>query len=744
MWKCKWQTVLNICGLAVGFACFVFWMTAVGIRLPNDFADVERSFYVGYTQHPQRKEIPLHQVDNLLQQFPQIEQFTWFTYSRREYLSTVDNNASSIFQAEIMSVHHDYFRFYSVDLDAGIIPAGEEQGLVIDSKYARKMFGNESPLGRTVYINHEAWTIVGIANLQGFSWPADIYRLNDRLPANGNVRLMVKLYEGASIQDFTDIIRKIEIVKPDGATDFLRATPMDTTANMVTSFVIIKFFTTLIGSLLLIVALVNYISCSLSRFYRRTKECGIRKVHGCNRRNLFMLFFNEVFIALIIAGIIAFQLCGFLVNMYNNTTVDHVDFSEAAGNFIYYFVWSVALALLLCLPVVGRIERMGLLSSIASKPTSRRRLFFIGVQMFISISLVFFSSWMLLQFYNFFSSAYPGLSKQEKREIVMMNPEILRAIDRDLPNRIVSEVTSNADVITATRFNSYSRLVAQPADATQKITTNVFHIDDQYASFFKIRLLEGQFPLYGEPGVVTVDRKLSEILGGNNLIGQTIEIQGDNNDMQLYAIIGICERTPLHIHVSRDNNPTCYVSGEEDLLQEVYLKINPHNYRKAVSNIRKQTDEYSKVIPAFAVKTLEDRIAGEGAKSAANFILMLAGIALLLSLFGVYSSVSMDAESRRREVAIRKVNGAEKWHIFLLFGKSYLIVSVIAWFIAVFAVKPFIRLMSSNIELADRYNLTFSAYLIVLMVIIVITVSTIFNKVWSISKIKPSEVMKSE
>jgi hypothetical protein len=63
-----------------------------------------------------------------------------------------------------MSVCNNYFRFFSAELVAGRIPAYMQRGLVIDSEYATRVFGDASPLFHTVYINHEAWTIYGVVS----------------------------------------------------------------------------------------------------------------------------------------------------------------------------------------------------------------------------------------------------------------------------------------------------------------------------------------------------------------------------------------------------------------------------------------------------------------------------------------------------------------------------------------------------------------------------------------------------
>jgi hypothetical protein len=65
MWKHKMQTIFNILGLAVGFACFVFWMTYTVLVVHDDFPHAERSFTVGQTQPPGIGEIPFSIVAGL-------------------------------------------------------------------------------------------------------------------------------------------------------------------------------------------------------------------------------------------------------------------------------------------------------------------------------------------------------------------------------------------------------------------------------------------------------------------------------------------------------------------------------------------------------------------------------------------------------------------------------------------------------------------------------------------------------
>lgn len=52
---------------------------------------------------------------------------------------------------------------------------------------------------------------------------------------------------------------------------------------------------------------------------------------------------------------------------------------------------------------------------------------------------------------------------------------------------------------------------------------------------------------------------------------------------------------------------------------------------------------------------------------------ILSLVCILISTFGIYSLVSLATEQRRKEIAIRKVNGATFYHILQLFFREYFI-----------------------------------------------------------------------
>lgn len=51
---------------------------------------------------------------------------------------------------------------------------------------------------------------------------------------------------------------------------------------------------------------------------------------------------------------------------------------------------------------------------------------------------------------------------------------------------------------------------------------------------------------------------------------------------------------------------------------------------------------------------------------------ILSAICLVICLMGIWSTIALDTRSRQKEVALRKIHGAKRWNIILLFGRLYL------------------------------------------------------------------------
>jgi ABC-type antimicrobial peptide transport system permease subunit len=122
--------------------------------------------------------------------------------------------------------------------------------------------------------------------------------------------------------------------------------------------------------------------------------------------------------------------------------------------------------------------------------------------------------------------------------------------------------------------------------------------------------------------------------------------------------------------------------GEYDRLfteiEDVMQRINPEPVKPTVVNLRKKlTGEL------FLLDNMQ------------NGAWILSAICFVICFMGIWSSISLDTRSRQKEVAVRKVHGAKRKDIVLLFGRLYL------WLIGVASVLCIPLVILFNILLQE-------------------------------------------
>ena len=121
---------------------------------------------------------------------------------------------------------------------------------------------------------------------------------------------------------------------------------------------------------------------------------------------------------------------------------------------------------------------------------------------------------------------------------------------------------------------------------------------------------------------------------------------------------------------------------------------------------------------------------------------IIAIVCILISTFGIYSLVSLSAQQRKKEIAIRKVNGATIGSILQMFIKEYFVLLLVAALIAFPASYGMMRVW---IESYVRQTSTpFWIYIVLFAGIGIIIVISIFWRVWNAAKQNPAEVVKTE
>lgn len=120
--------------------------------------------------------------------------------------------------------------------------------------------------------------------------------------------------------------------------------------------------------------------------------------------------------------------------------------------------------------------------------------------------------------------------------------------------------------------------------------------------------------------------------------------------------------------------------------------------------------------------------------------IVLGTISLLICAMGIYSAIALDTRGRRKEMAIRKVNGAKDKDIFQIFGRLYIVLIIIALIIAI-PVCVFFNRHISELQFGNISS-SVSVYFPIIFGSLIVTALIILIVYWQIRELLQTDTSK--
>lgn len=270
--------------------------------------------------------------------------------------------------------------------------------------------------------------------------------------------------------------------------------------------------------------------------------------------------------------------------------------------------------------------------------------------------------------------------------------------------------------------------------------TRMTCLDDTLADFYGIRLAAGEFIRQdaGE-GQVMLNESAVQTMGIANPVGMTLTYR----NKQKATVVGVVR----DFHITAPTipvQPTLYVrrfdwtSGRHVLLKyhegawpelrhrvdSLFAKDYPEVHYRLVNVM----DEYNAYLKAEHLLM--------------RLLAFVSTVCILVSAFGIFSMITLSCERRRKEVAIRKVNGARVGDILSLFAREYLLLLAAA---AVVAFPVGYVLMKRWLEsYVEQTPLSWWLYAVIFLGMALLVALCISWRVWRAANENPAEVVKRE
>ena len=753
--KYRMQTAVNVVGIAVGFACFAFanlWMRYEA-SFDSRYEAADRMYLI-YTESAIESggfspNVSYPTSTLLKQEFPEVEAACAFTrYTKADKLELEGQP-----EVELPSIQLDscFMNLFGIRVLAGTNDFLYTNGqIALTERTARRLFGTTDVLGRTVTCNDEEVTVCAIvsdlphSNFSfGFIHKGAYFRKWQDVWYNGGFEVVVRLAPGVSPRALEEKFRAYAERVDDRnrkITGRLRLMPLSEVRQAsfneerLVSFSYLVLFAAA-GGLVILCSLFNHLALFLSRMDIRRRELALRRTCGSSDSGLFAMLTTEYSLLILLSGFFGFVLVELLQTPFQQ--LSGVE-GNVYGESLLYFLMVLAFSLVLLLPFVLRYSSLR-----PERSRSGRRLkVMVGLQLFISL-LAIFCTVVLMKQLNYLQHTDLGWERRNIAAFTFLYPDNSETeiVDRVRQMPFVSRVLTGYFGLLPEGARGATSIdwEGKPADLEIK-GMRMALMDDTLAAFYGVRLASGRFTrAQGGDKEVMLNESAVRLMEITDPVGMTVTYYGGEKA----TVVGVVR----DFHITAPTipvQPTLYVrrfdwtSGSHVLLKyhegawpelrhrvdSLFAKDYPEVHYRLVNVM----DEYNAYLKAEHLLM--------------RLLAFVSTVCILVSAFGIFSMITLSCERRRKEVAIRKVNGARVGDILSLFAREYLLLLAAA---AVVAFPVGYVLMKRWLEsYVEQTPLSWWLYAIIFLGMALLVALCIGWRVWRAANENPAEVVKRE
>lgn len=509
-----------------------------------------------------------------------------------------------------------------------------------------------------------------------------------------------------------------------------------------------SWITGTMGLLILLVGLLNFFHFLIGSYFNRTKEFSVMKVNGCSGGQLFTLLFVQSLLVVLAASLL--MLWGIEVTDGRlDYSIEFMSMTFSKSLLMLHAAQYIGLLVLLCagicLVATLRIRRISVQDGLGGgrrrRQSHRGRNFMLGVQFFLCWLFVALSAALYLQSEKTSGTLLHTLSMQEKASILSIPLDyscLNNAEKQSLVGRFKSLAAVEDALLADVSYlggSSGNLMMTEKGNDNSWIEVEVMRVPANFFSFMNIPLEQGRAPK--TEADIVADRTWQQRMEKDILGMPLYDSQRD------YSVCGICAPFQTDTY-SKSIGYVFLLYNPSDYIGHCYLKCHSGRVQEVKARVEQLLREALPESVPVRVGTLLDDIHDRQPLeyTMKNIVLFFAVVSILITLLGVYSSITLDTERRQKEVAIRKVNGAGVPQIMLLFARLYIVLLAVSALLA-FPLVGFVLQQWKRMYIVF-FDCGFFYWAGVFVLVAAVTTLTIIFRILRTARQNPAEVIKRE
>lgn len=796
--KRKLYSFINAFGLSIGIAFCV--LICLYIRDEKSFdrfhahADhilrLEEKSYNRWEKDPadlyQRSAyLPAALLPAVLDEIPEVQCGTRFTSG-----SGIMRYQDKIFTEQLSYIDPGFFKVFSFSLREGnpdkLFQTPDE--IVLTPAVAKKYFGDESPLGKTISMDNngeKTLTVTGVieappANSSinfsvlmpitqqpffdknkdkwgNFSFPIFI-RLNDQanladLPPK--LERVVQKYMGDRLEKW----RKEGNVSPDIKIFELQFSTL-TNIHMNTAVSWDKvsdpqysFILGGIALLILIIACINYVSLALTTSTARRTEVGVRKVVGAQKKQLVYQFGLESLMLAFVSMFLGLGLVFLFLPAFNEFTGKAIRIGLGDAGLLLGASASITLVVGVLAGSYPALFLSGFRPAQVLKGSFTARLQagftrpLVVLQFALSAFLII-SSVIMYQQMQYVTTKDLGYNKDQ---LLVIPTQTSWGEDADkMVERFRTHLQQEPSVVsvagTSISFNQGWSHYGYKVNGEHK-SAYVYAVDPYYLHTLGVEMVMGRnfdARIPADTSAVIVNEALVRDMQWSDPLNEYLNWKEDTVGLGA-KVIGVVKDYHF-LSLEKDIEPLFLSMDKKSVgyLGTILVKVNPANLPATVEKLRRAWKELSPDKP-FDYTFLDEDVARqyESYRRWMGIMGLSTAFAILIACLGLFGLSGINAVNRTKEIGIRKVMGATLAHIFVLLNRQYLTLALVAFVGAI----PAAWYVMTHWWLADfkfRIELGWELFAVGMLIGVAVALLTVSYHAIKAAMTNPAETLKYE
>lgn len=692
--------LINMLGLVTGLACcLLIMMWVVGqVQTDRSFKNIDRIVSLqGYHegQEPFRGVSPAV-LPALKMERPEIEAGVRLCNAAL----TVKYGGES-YRISAYDTDYDVFDLFSLKfLDGGPYELGEKERCVLTEEVARMIFGDHSAVGQSLEFEFGKYTVSGVvANLPRNRTVLSgntnlvfvpIERLGEKLEAwyNNSYETYVLLHDMSGFERFANEVRDRAMKAVPENQLYIKAAPLKDRYLYDWGQIKEVRLMAIIALVILLIACINFINLSTAAFTRSAVQTGIRKLVGATRWHLVKNHLLNTFLLVLISYLLAFAVAYVLVPMFGTIIGSRFEVSDLLNPSV---LWVGALIVIATTLLAGLYPSFYLASFQAVKvvkgkyaagtSSARLRQSLVVIQFVVSIVLIVCTLIITRQI-RMYQKMDVGYNRTEVLQVSLRNEsqeQKAYALKEELQKKPGIKAVSASTSLPSQIFWNGLGFEWEGKDPSFNPLVSFTWADEDWAKVYDIRMKEGAFFTESFEGIV-INRKMAELMGGGEIVGkflnrgeQNLKIVGVLDNFLFNDFKGVTE--PLVIFPMKPEARPYYT-------KQLNIRASGANLTEVYDMVREQAARIFGEEPVVRFINDMTQYWLQAEQQSIRMVSFFTVLAIVISCLGLFGLATFMMEQKRKEIGVRRVNGAKigeiVWLLNVHFMKPILIGFIIA------------------------------------------------------------------